>query len=245
MIIRDSEQMISLVLPVYNCYEETAGSLPTLIKRLNQLGIPYEIILVDDHSGNSRQFQDLAEKNNCRLLVNKKNTGKGFSVRRGFEQAKGDILIFMDGDFPFDFEVIERITDAFQDEETDIVIGDRTLDLSDYPNETTPLRKMGSSILSFFTSRYITPGFPDTQCGIKGFRKKTTGPIFPLFVVNGFSFDVEILFVAIRNKYKIRKVPVRVRKQPTTNVRVIYHGIEMLTNIARIYIRKWRGLYHV
>ena len=243
MKMGDSKQMISLILPVFNCFTETSGSLPLLTEKLDRLGIHHEIILVDDHSLNSRQFQDLAIANHCLYLVNEKNSGKGFSVRRGFAEASGTILIFMDGDFPFDLEVIDRMTEAFRDENTDIVIGDRTLDMSFYPAETTWLRKTGSNLLSFFTSRFITPGISDTQCGIKGFRKKTAGQIFPMLIVDGFSFDVEILFVAIRGKLRIRKMPVRARKQSSSSVRVFYHGIEMLANIVRIYIRKWRGFY--
>lgn len=237
--------MVSLILPVYNCFPETAGSLPLLIQRLENIGTPFEIILVDDHSVDPQSFQDLAAANRCLCLVNKRNYGKGFSVRRGFAQAKGTILIFMDGDFPFEFEVIDRIIQAFAHEKTDIVIGDRTLDESEYPPETTNWRKLGSSILSFFTTRYFTPGFSDTQCGIKGFRKNAAGQIFPKLRVNGFSFDVEILFVAIRKKYTIRKIPVRVKKQSATHVRVLYHGMEMLANICRIYVRKWKGLYQI
>jgi len=245
MKIRNSGQMISLILPVYNCFRETAGSLPILVNKLNLLRIPYELILVDDHSENPRLFQDLATANHCIYLENERNCGKGFSVRRGFARANGTILIFMDGDFPFDLEVIDRMIEAFRDEKTDVVIGDRTLDTSEYPAETTRLRKAGSTILSFFTSRYITPGFSDTQCGIKGFRKETAGQIFSMLVVNGFSFDIEILFVALRRKYLIRKIPVRAKKQSASNVRVFQHGIEMLVNIGRIYTRKWRGLYQI
>jgi dolichyl-phosphate beta-glucosyltransferase len=245
MKIRDRGQMISLILPVYNCFPETAGSLPILVNKLDLLGIPYEVILVDDHSENSMQFQELASTNHCIYLANERNSGKGFSIRRGFARSNGTILIFMDGDFPFDLEVIDRMIGAFQDEKTDIVIGDRTLDTSEYPAETTQLRKAGSTILSFFASRYITPGFSDTQCGIKGFRKETAGQLFPGLVVNGFSFDIEILFVALRRKYMIRKIPVRAKKQSESNVRVFQHGIEMLANIGRIYTRKWRGLYQI
>jgi len=237
--------MISLILPVYNCFSETAGSLPALIERLDLLGIRYEIILVDDHSQNPQQFQDLAATHHCLYLINEKNSGKGFSVRKGFAHAAGSVLIFMDGDFPFDLEVIDRMAEAFLDENTDVVIGDRTLEMSDYPAETTQLRKIGSNILSFFASGYITPGIHDTQCGIKGFRKEAAGHIFAYSVVDGFSFDMEVLFVAIRKKYVIRKIPVRAKKQPLSNVRVFYHGIEMLINIGRIYFRKWRGLYQI
>jgi dolichyl-phosphate beta-glucosyltransferase len=245
MKIRDNGQMISLILPVYNCFKETAGSLPILVNKLDLSGIPYELILVDDHSDDPKQIRDLAAANHCICLANEKNYGKGFSIRRGFARANGTILIFMDGDFPFDLEVIDRMIEVFRNEKMDIVIGDRTLNTSEYPAETTWLRKTGSTILSFFTSRYITPGFSDTQCGIKGFRKETAGQIFPLLAVDGFSFDIEILFVALRKKYLIRKIPVRARKQSSSNVRVFQHGIEMLANIVRIYTRKWRGLYKI
>src|SRR5664279_2552209 len=114
MKIRDSGEMISLVLPVYNCFMETAGSLPLLTQRLGALDLPFKIRLVDDHSVNPRQFQNLAETHHCLYLANEKNSGKGFSVRRGFAQANGSILIFMDGDFHFDLEVIDRITEAFR-----------------------------------------------------------------------------------------------------------------------------------
>jgi dolichyl-phosphate beta-glucosyltransferase len=241
----DKGEMVSLILPVYNCFHETARSLPLLIQRLQQIDTPFEVIIVDDNSENPGLFQQLAAANGCLCLTNKKNHGKGYSVRRGFAQAKGTILIFMDGDFPFEMEVIERMIELFVETKTDIVIGDRTLDESVYPAETKKSRKLGSSVLSFFTSRFLTPRFSDTQCGIKGFRKSTAGQIFGNLVVNGFSFDVEILFVASRKKYFIHKIPVIVKKQNITHVRVLYHGIEMLANICRIYFRKWRGLYHL
>jgi dolichyl-phosphate beta-glucosyltransferase len=237
--------MFSLILPVYNCFSETANSIPILAERLAHLGIPFEIVVVDDYSKDPERIQELAATHHCIYLRNEKNSGKGFSVKRGFARARGSVMIFMDGDFPFDLEVIDRMVEAFQNEKIDIVIGDRSLALSAYPPVTTPLRNIGSNILSFFTARYITPGFSDTQCGIKGFRKEAAHHIFPYSVVDGFSFDIEILFIAIKKKYTISKIPVRAKKQFSSNVNVLYHGVEMLFNIGRIYIRKWRGLYKI
>jgi dolichyl-phosphate beta-glucosyltransferase len=237
--------MISLILPVYNCFPETMHTIPMLVDRLAHLGIPFEIILVDDHSKNPGKYQELAAAHHCIYLRNDRNFGKGFSVRKGFANAAGTVLIFMDGDFPFELEVIDRMIQTFRDEKIDIVIGDRSLEMSTFPDGTTPLRNTGSHILSLITKRCITRGFSDTQCGIKGFRKTAADHIFPYTVVDGFSFDLEILFIAIRKKYVISKIPVKAIKQSSSNVRVIYHGIETLVNIVRIFIRKWRGLYPV
>src|SRR4030095_15219240 len=147
--------MISLVLPVYNCFPETAQSIPRLVDRLSHIGIPFEIILVDDDSKDSGQYRELAAANHCIYFKNEKNYGKGFSVRRGFAHAVGSVLIFMDGDFPFELEVIDQMVELFRNQKIDIAIGDRSLKISSYPPEKLWLRKIGSNILSFFSTRYI------------------------------------------------------------------------------------------
>ena len=235
--------MFSLILPVYNCSSETNQSLPILADRLSRQGILFEIIVVDDHSREPFKLHNSDLTAVCRLVRNEKNYGKGYSVRKGFSLARGSLILFMDGDFPFDLEGVDRMIEAFKNPKTDIVIGDRSLPLSAYPAITTPIRKIGSNILSFFATRFITPGYSDTQCGIKGFRKEIADQIFPFCVVDGFSFDVEILFIAIKKKFNIVKIPVKAIKQPSSNVNPLYHGLEMLMNIGRIYIKNWRGDY--
>jgi dolichyl-phosphate beta-glucosyltransferase len=234
--------MISLVLPAYNCIPEMVASLPLLIRQLNQLQIGYEVIIVDDFSKDFIALKDLSIQNGCIYLRNEKNYGKGYSIKRGFERARGSILIFMDGDFPFDLNVIPLMTEAFRDEKNDIVIGDRTLESSTYPSEKK-VRRIGSKILSFLVNRYIIPGYPDTQCGIKGIRDTVYRNIFPNMVVNGFSFDLELLFISVKKEYRIKKIPVTIKKQSSSNVKVIYHGIEMILNIGRIYYNHLKKRY--
>ena len=156
--------------------------------------------------------------------------------------ASGNDIIFMDGDFPFDLEIIERLVDKLQKPNVDIVIGDRTLQESSYA-EATSLRMAGSKIISFILSRFVTKGYRDTQCGIKAFKKVVAKDIFSKTKINGFSFDIEVLFIAIKRKYRIEKINVKVGNQLSSNVKVIFHGTQMLLNIFRIQLNNILGSY--
>ena len=233
--------MISFVLPVYNCYDKVLMELPELISKLQVLNIDYEIIIVDDGSKFKADIRPYGNRY-CKLLINKKNYGKGYSVKRGIMAASGNDIIFMDGDFPFDLEIIERLVDKLQKPNVDIVIGDRTLQESSYA-EATSLRMAGSKIISFILSRFVTQGYRDTQCGIKAFKKVVAKDIFSKTKINGFSFDIEVLFIAIKRKYRIEKINVKVGNQLSSNVKVIFHGTQMLLNIFRIQLNNILGLY--
>ncbi len=170
--------MISFVLPVYNCYPAFEASLPSFIRVMEELGHRYEVIVVDDCSREGAPFRLMAEKFGCIYLRNERNRGKGYSVRRGFARAVGEIQVFMDGDFPFELEVVKRVIDAFGDgeadsrggadgageadgggkEKVDLVIGDRTLGASVYPKKMPVMRKIGSKILSFFAGNFFYAG---------------------------------------------------------------------------------------
>jgi dolichyl-phosphate beta-glucosyltransferase len=236
--------MISFVLPVYNCLKETSASLPDFVQLLNQLSYAYEIIIVDDHSENGNAFKTLAAENGCTYIRNPKNSGKGYSVRTGFAKAGGDKLIFMDGDFPFEMDIIHRIVACLQDEGNDIVIGDRTLPGSGYPSEISFTRKLGSKILSFISGIFFVPSYRDTQCGIKGFKGTAARNIFSNAKINGFAFDLEILYIATKNKYNIKRIPVTAKKQESSNVNVIVHGFGTLIDLVKISFNNLSGKYH-
>ncbi len=235
--------MISLVLPVYNCYPAFEASLPACVSAMKGLGQSYELIVVDDCSREGTPFRELSEKYGCIYIRNQRNRGKGYSVRMGFARATGEIQLFMDGDFPFELTVIERMILIFREATVDLVIGDRTLPASRYPKALPVMRKIGSRILSMFAGHIFTPGYFDTQCGVKGFRKAAAGELFPDMVIDGFSFDMEILYVALKRKYRIERVPVEAKRQEASHVRVGRHGLEMLANLFKISYHQIRGKY--
>lgn len=234
--------MISIVLPVYNCYDKLLSNLPELKSVLRNLNTRFEIIIIDDGSEYKPDIK-MHLDDNCSLLVNPANFGKGYSVKRGMLAAAGDHLIFMDGDFPFDMDVVERMYKKLQLPAVDIVIGDRTVAGSSY-SEATWLRSAGSKVISFIVSRFVTKGYYDTQCGIKGFKREAALDIFSKLTINGFSFDVEVIFIAIKRKYRIERVAVTINKQLSSNVKVIIHGMEMVINFFRIKINYRIGKYN-
>ncbi|MEO7292116.1 MAG: glycosyltransferase, partial [Ginsengibacter sp.] len=179
--------------------------LPALINRIELLKIDYEIIIVDDGSEKPVTISEY-ENDRCKLLTNKKNYGKGYAVKRGILHSSGDEIIFMDGDFPFNLSVIDIACKSIIQPGIDMIIGDRTLPTSSYARVPI-IRFFGSKIISFIVSRFFTIGYYDTQCGIKGFNRAIALNIFSKVTINGFSFDVEVIFIALKRKYRIEKIP--------------------------------------
>ncbi|MBO9635872.1 MAG: glycosyltransferase [Chitinophagaceae bacterium] len=235
--------MISIVLPVYNRFSGLGNGIRELKAVLDERICVYEIIIVDDGSVNKDQIKAIADLHSCNYLRNDRNAGKGMAVKKGILASTGELIIFMDGDFPFHLDVINRMIDALQHHL--IVIGDRTLPGSRYAKETVIMRKAGSRILSLLISRFYVKGITDSQCGIKGFREKTGKAIFNKLTQSGFSFDVELLFVARKNRIDIKRLPVHVVEQEGSSVNVFKDGFVMLFSLFSILFNQAQGKYRI
>ena len=235
--------LISIILPVYNCAPELEKGLAQLKPLLVREGFDHEILVVDDGSDNSDVVIGLVKDYGATPCMMQQNSGKGAAVKYGVRQAKGDFIVFMDGDFPFDLSVIPAMIEVLQSGKAEVVIGDRTLKESRYPDNVNSLRKTGSKILSMIVSNFYTPGIRDTQCGVKGFTKLAAKQIFSKVTQDGFSFDVEVLFIAHKNGFKIARVPVQVYEQANTSVKVMKDGIAMLRSLFGIFINNRKGAY--
>ncbi|MBS1563544.1 MAG: glycosyltransferase [Bacteroidetes bacterium] len=239
----DSIPTISFVLPVYNCYDELAGRLPGFCALLKECGYHYKVIVVDDGSDRGADIEKLITANNGVYIRNPANRGKGYSVRRGFGAAEGEYFVFMDGDFPFGEASVKDLLGELVHSQADMVIGDRTLDKSSFPDDLPWLRRLGSRLISGLAGHYITPGHYDTQCGLKGFSMDCAKAIFPQLTQDRFCFDIELLFIATRRHYRIGRVPVVVRKQPGSTVRAVRDGLDVLRALCVIYFNKITGKY--
>jgi dolichyl-phosphate beta-glucosyltransferase len=237
--------LTSIILPVYNCTPELKKGLAELKPLLEREGIDHEILIVDDGSADLKAVMDVVDDHNATTVLRQPNMGKGLAVKYGVGVAKGDIIIFMDGDFPFHLSVIPNMIVVLQSGKADVVIGDRTLKDSQYPVNINPWRKMGSKVLSMIVSNFYVPGFRDTQCGVKGFTKMAGKKIFGRVTQPGFSFDVEVLFIAHKNGYTIARVPVQVYEQANTSVRVLKDGRAMLRSLYSIFINNRKGEYKI
>jgi dolichyl-phosphate beta-glucosyltransferase len=234
---------LSIVLPVYNRISLLSEGLVQLKSRLEQQSCTYEILIIDDGSAAKEEIQAIALRHQCICLRNEPNEGKGKSVKRGVLAAKGDLIIFMDGDFPFDLSVIGQMLNSLQ--EYQVVIGDRTLPGSSYSKETVLLRKTGSRILSSIIKYFYVKGIMDSQCGIKGFRAEAARAIFNRVTLNRFSFDVELLFIATHNHFSIGRIPVHVFEQNGSSVHIFKDGLRMMRSLIRIKLNHYKGKYKI
>ncbi len=235
---------LSIILPSYKNADVLRSQLPEFISWLKAKFSSFEIIIVDDGSDDNGATEKVAKENNCIFIRLGKNMGKGAAVRKGMLAAKGNYRIFTDADIPFEFDAVEKFLHYIEDKEFDIAIGDRRLPESKYFSRIKGARKLGSDIFTFFVGRFITTGFSDTQCGIKAFKGKVADDLFSVSRLNGFAFDVEILYIALKRNYDIKRLPVHLRSNnDDSSVSLMRHGPGMILDLFRIKWNHLRGKY--
>lgn len=230
---------LSLVIPCYNGAQTVGNNLPDFMTFLDGKYPSYEILLVDDGSENQAELKQVAEDLGCRFIGLPKNRGKGAAVKAGMLEARGDYCIFTDVDIPFEYENFEQFVTYLDEKEFHVVVGDRTLKESVYFTEISKTRKLGSNVFSFIVGRFVVGGHFDTQCGMKGFRKEVAEDIFSRSRIPSFAFDVEVLYISLKRNYDIKRLPVQLRMQEGSSVRVLAHGMGMVVDLFRI---KWNQL---
>lgn len=234
---------LSLVLPTYNGSSILRQHVPGLIEYLNSIAIDYEVIIVDDGSKDRDETYKIAQENGCGFYANLQNRGKGSALRIGMQEAIGDFVIFTDADIPYKFIAIESFLWSLKFEENDIVVGDRTLPESKYFANVPWVRSIGSKVYYFIVGQFLVNGLFDTQCGIKGFRAEVAKDLFFVSRINRFAIDVEILYIAQKRNYNIKRLPVELRVWEPTRIRPFFDGVSMLSDLLLIVLNYKLGKY--
>jgi glycosyltransferase involved in cell wall biosynthesis len=231
--------MISFIIPSYNASSALSNQLGYLFDYIKINNIESEVIIVDDGSNDNGKTKKVADKFGCKYLENPVNLGKGAAVRNGMINSKGDIKIFTDADIPFELDSIKVILNEISVNNFDMVVGDRTLAESLYHEQISKKRSIGSSYYSFIVARFISGGVFDTQCGLKAFKKEVADDIFGISKLNSFAFDVEVISIAVKRSYKIKKIPVKLRSQEGNSVSMLKHAPGMILDLFKV---KWELL---
>jgi glycosyltransferase involved in cell wall biosynthesis len=162
------------------------------------------------------------------------NRGKGAAVRRGLEVATGELIGYIDADDKTDISALDQVTEAVA-AGADIVIGDRTLSASDIQVPRRRYRQWGSEQFRRLLRWWMGLGeYPDTQCGFKFFRGAVMHDLFRSVQTDGYMFDVEILLLADRAGYTVRRIPVRWRDDPDSRFHPLWGSLRNLRELARI-----------
>lgn len=233
----------SLVIPSYNGAALLEANLPGVLAYLEGLDLSYEVLIVDDGSRDNGATQQVAEQLGCRYLANPHNMGKGAALRRGMLAAAGDFRIFTDSDIPYTYHSLADFLEYLDFKEFHMVIGDRTLPESKYFDGVPYARGIGSKVYRMIVGRLIVSGVYDTQCGIKGFRAEVAQDLFSVSRLNRFAIDVELIYIAMKRNYDIKRLPVELRSWSASQVRALRDGINMLADLAMIIINYYTGKY--
>jgi dolichyl-phosphate beta-glucosyltransferase len=167
-----------------------------------------------------------------RLVENGQNRGKGYSVAHGVREAKGDWVLFSDADLSTPIEELLKLEAARG--EAEIAIGSRALPDSDLKKRQPLYREMMGRTFNVLVQALVFPGIQDTQCGFKLFRADVAKKLFELRTIDGFAFDVEVLYLARKHGYAVAEVPVIWINDEASRVNPITHSLRMFSDILKV-----------
>jgi dolichyl-phosphate beta-glucosyltransferase len=235
---------LSIILPMFNAESYLEESLKELSDFLKRYYKHFEIIAVDDGSTDATpSILSLQGMKELRCIRLEQNHGKGFAVAQGMKAANGICRIFTDADLPYDLRAIPFCVNLINDHGYHLVVGDRTLPGSDYFAHIGKYRTFASRLFAAIVRLGIAGDMFDTQCGFKAFRGDIAQELFSMVTLRGFSFDAEVLYIALKYNMAIRRIPVRYKPSSSTTVRPFFDGIKMLVSILQPP-KNWRlGIY--
>lgn len=178
-----------------------------------------------------------------RLLKNPGNRGKGYSVRHGMLEAKGDWILFSDADLSAPIEEMDRLLEAAEEQGAAVAIGSRALDRSLIAVHQSFFRETAGRVFNLFVQSLTGLRFRDTQCGFKLFEARAAREVFRRQRLERFGFDAEVLFIARRLGYRTVEVPVRWSHSEGTKVSMFGDSLNMFLDLLRIRWNQLRGRY--
>lgn len=237
---------LTILVPAYNEADRLQETLSRLIA-LPGLKGPLEIIVVDDGTTDrsAAVVSDFSAHHPAvRLVLNSSNQGKGFSVRRGFEEARGEMVVFTDADLAAPPAEIEKLLRAIESG-SDIAIASRALNAPDTQVIRTRTRALIAKTFAWLTGLILGLPYRDAQCGLKAFRRASTQLLFHRQKLRRYAFDAELLFLAGKMRLAVAEVAVNWRQDPRSKVRLVRDGTRMLIDLLRV--RWWwlRGAYRI
>ncbi|MFI7600099.1 dolichyl-phosphate beta-glucosyltransferase [Actinoplanes sp. NPDC049681] len=235
--------VVSVVIPAYNEEERIIPTIGAIATYMSSRGEPWELIVADDGSTDTTvsllQNMRLA---NMRVLVAARNGGKGSAVRRGVMAARGSVVLFADADQSTPIEQFDRLYRKIVVEGYDIVVASRSATGAVVAGKSR-LRKMLSAGLQAMVRIGGGLAISDTQCGFKLFTATAAKRLFGLQVIDGFSFDLEVLYLAQKNRMNIAEVPVEWIDAPGSTVNPVSVTLQFLREMFKVRMNSARGRY--
>ena len=237
---------LSVVIPAYNEEARLPGTLARVAQWLAGRAFSFsEIVVVDDGSsdGTAAVIERESSSNRAlRLLRNPGNRGKGYAVRHGMLEARGEWLLYTDADLSTPIEEADKLYSAADREGAAIAIGSRALDRSLVSVHQSIFREYSGQFFNLAMRALTGLPFHDTQCGFKLYQSRAARAVFARQQLDGFSFDVEDLYIAQRCGMKSIEVPVRWANVVGTKVSLL-QGLRSFSDLMEIRQFAKQGKY--
>ena len=231
----------SVVIPCFNEAARIGSTIRASLDYLVSVSPESELIVVNDGSTDATSTiareSLVGAKIETRLLENFPNRGKGAAVRKGLLAAQRPIALFFDADLSTPFEETPKVIGPIADDDVDLAFGSRGLDRSLIGHRQPWRRETAGRIFNLLVR--IATGLPfwDTQCGFKAFRLEVCRPILEVARIEGFAFDVELLYLAQRAGMRLREIPVRWNHREGSKVHFIHDSLRMLREVIALRIK--------
>lgn len=231
----------SLIIPAYNEGQRITVTLDKVLAYIGRQAWNAEIIVVDDGSRDETPeiVRQYAERHPAvHLLQNPGNRGKGYSVRHGMLNARGDLLLFSDADLSSPIEESAKLFSALA-EGAEVAIGSRWL-RSELQTERQPFyRQLFGRAFNLYLRLLLGLNFKDTQCGFKAFTAEAARTLFPRQKIERWGFDPELLFLARKFGLPVREVAVEWAHDDRTKISYVKDGLQMGMESLRV---RWYSL---
>lgn len=233
---------LSIVIPAYNEELRLPATLERIAAYLKTCGRTAEVLVVDD--GSLDRTAAVAESFRERLpalrvVSNGVNRGKGFSVRHGVQEARGQIVLFTDADLSAPIEEADKLIDALRTRNCAVAIGSRAVDRRLITVHESRFREFAGILFNKLVRIILWLPFVDTQCGFKAFDRERCRIIFEQQTIERFGFDPELLYLARHHGLHAVEIPVRWGHSPATKVSMLRDSIQMFLDVFKI---RWNFL---
>ena len=231
---------ISVVIPAYNEAERLGSTLERAVDYLSRRNLSYEVLVVDDGSRDRTiQVAEAFADRGVRVIRHERNRGKGAAIKTGVLASRGAEVLLSDADASTPIEELEKLQRRLP--EAPVVLGSRAVAGADIRQHQPIYREVMGKTFNLIIRLVGVRGLNDTQCGFKLLEGEVAREIGAELTVDGFAYDVELVFLARRHGHRVVEVGVIWVDSPDSRVDPIRSSLSMLRDVVRMRIRHSGG----